>query len=155
MEADVKKNVFQCITRMKIKAGQSARFPFLLSFLEFFFWLWCITSYSEIIHHGNFSNVTLTPLAEDPTYPYLRTLLQFDTREFLNVLALVSVEELFSQNHKIKNRKYFSLVKISIGTECEKYICMTVSYMYGMNSYIHKLNVSVLCIPWSYVFKES
>lgn len=96
MEADVKKNVFQCITRMKIKAGQSARFPFLLSFLEFFFLLWCIASYSEIIHHGNFSNVTLTPLADDSTYPYLRTLLQFDTREFLNVLALVSVEELFS-----------------------------------------------------------
>lgn len=39
MEADVKKNVFQCITRMKNKAGQSARFPFLLSFLEFFFFI--------------------------------------------------------------------------------------------------------------------
>lgn len=25
----------------------------------------------------------------EPAYPYLRTLLQFDTREFLNVLALV------------------------------------------------------------------
>lgn len=37
MEADVKKNVFQCITRMKIKAGQSARYPFSLFFLEFFF----------------------------------------------------------------------------------------------------------------------
>lgn len=36
MEADVKKNVFQCITRMKIKAGQSARYPFSLSFLEIF-----------------------------------------------------------------------------------------------------------------------
>lgn len=51
--------------------------------------------YSEFIHGINFLHVTFIPLADDPTYPYLRTLLQFDTREFLNVLALVSVEEHF------------------------------------------------------------
>uniref|UniRef100_K1R9K0 Vacuolar protein sorting-associated protein 8-like protein n=1 Tax=Magallana gigas TaxID=29159 RepID=K1R9K0_MAGGI len=62
MEADVKKNVFQCITRMKIKA-------------------------------------------EDPTYPYLRTLLQFDTREFLNVLALAFEEKEFNTEEGIRNRQ--------------------------------------------------
>lgn len=55
--------------------------------------------YSEFIHGVDFLHVLFIPLADDPTYPYLRTLLQFDTREFLNVLALVSVEEQFSSNH--------------------------------------------------------
>lgn len=58
--------------------------------------------YSEFIHGINFLHVTFIPLADDPTYPYLRTLLQFDTREFLNVLALVSVEEHFYRNHYLK-----------------------------------------------------
>lgn len=88
MEADVKKNVFQCITRMKIKTGQSANFPANFVMYE--------NMYSEFIYCVNFLLKAFTPLADDSTYPYLRTLLQFDTREFLNVLALVSVEEQFS-----------------------------------------------------------
>lgn len=102
MEADVKKNVFQCITRMKIKAGQSASF----CFLQYPLWNFSIVinkknvPYSEFIHGVDFLHVLFIPLADDSTYPYLRTLLQFDTREFLNVLALVSVEEQFSSNIK-------------------------------------------------------
>nr|XP_022322565.1 vacuolar protein sorting-associated protein 8 homolog [Crassostrea virginica] len=62
MVADVKNNVFQCITRLKVKNDES-------------------------------------------TYPYLRTLLQFDTREFLNVLALAFEEKEFNTEVGIKNRQ--------------------------------------------------
>ncbi len=33
-----------------------------------------------------------TCVADEPVYPHLKTLLKFDTREFFNVLALVSTE---------------------------------------------------------------
>lgn len=51
MEADVKKNVFQCITRMKIKAGQSAVFPYLLYLVPSlkFFRLRCIKNVYHIL----------------------------------------------------------------------------------------------------------
>ncbi|CAG2203936.1 Vacuolar protein sorting-associated protein 8 homolog [Mytilus edulis] len=45
----------------------------------------CITS----LHSKNHTS-------EEPIYPHLRTLLQFDTREFLNVLALAFEEEEFN-----------------------------------------------------------
>ncbi|CAC5412316.1 VPS8 [Mytilus coruscus] len=54
----------------------------------------CITS----LHSKNHTS-------EEPIYPHLRTLLQFDTREFLNVLALAFEEEEFNTEEGIKKRQ--------------------------------------------------
>ncbi|PVD38848.1 hypothetical protein C0Q70_01472 [Pomacea canaliculata] len=44
-------------------------------------------------------------LTGEPAYPYLRTLLQFDTREFLNVLALAFEEAEFNKEEGIQKRQ--------------------------------------------------
>ena len=48
----------------------------------------------EVVKHDVFESLTClrskNKSQDEQTYPYLRTLLSFDTREFLNVLALVS-----------------------------------------------------------------
>ncbi|XP_063412679.1 vacuolar protein sorting-associated protein 8 homolog [Mytilus trossulus] len=54
----------------------------------------CITS----LHSKNHTS-------EEPIYPHLRTLLQFDTREFLNVLALAFEEEEFNTEEGIMKRQ--------------------------------------------------
>ncbi|BFY99915.1 hypothetical protein BsWGS_02955 [Bradybaena similaris] len=48
---------------------------------------------------------TNTPAQDEPVYPYLRTLLKFDTREFLNVLALAFEEPEFNTADGIQKRQ--------------------------------------------------
>ncbi len=40
---------------------------------------------------------------EEEVYPYIRTLLHFDTREFLNVLALVCISQSINQYILLKS----------------------------------------------------
>ncbi|XP_074642624.1 vacuolar protein sorting-associated protein 8 homolog [Tubulanus polymorphus] len=48
---------------------------------------------------------TKEPAADEEIYPYLRTLLRFDTREFLNVLALAFEEPEFNSEDGIRQRQ--------------------------------------------------
>ncbi|XP_013089193.2 vacuolar protein sorting-associated protein 8 homolog [Biomphalaria glabrata] len=48
---------------------------------------------------------TNNPKDDEPMYPYLQTLLKFDTREFLNVLALAFEEPEFNTNEGIQKRQ--------------------------------------------------
>ncbi|XP_035826479.1 vacuolar protein sorting-associated protein 8 homolog isoform X2 [Aplysia californica] len=54
----------------------------------------CLTCLHTAKHHE-----------DEPAYPYLRTLLKFDTREFLNVLALAFEEPEFNSEEGIQKRQ--------------------------------------------------
>ncbi|ESO93558.1 hypothetical protein LOTGIDRAFT_215952 [Lottia gigantea] len=60
---------------------------------------------------------TKKPGSEEPTYPHLRTLLQFDTREFLNVLALAFEESEFNTERGVQKRQRLVDILLKIMVE--------------------------------------
>ncbi|CAH1788234.1 unnamed protein product, partial [Owenia fusiformis] len=60
---------------------------------------------------------TKNPDSDEPVYPHLKSLLQFDTREFLNVLALAFEEEEFNTEDGVNQRQRIVDILLQIMVE--------------------------------------